>query len=1470
MRKLFRGSEIPGWWISAAAGVLACFVLFFRLGDSGLWDPWEMNQEIMARQVGGPAQVLVVSPSSSDVAQEIQALSEKKDGLHFSWVRDSIKAKRGKRKDTSETLSQRLIQAKQKLSGTAYHALIIPLEPNEKLDDEDPWPKFAKEVRSNLPGSFVILIGASERALQAFGAHDIDVIVIPGTDALVNEWDTLSALPYTLLRVHNSKGVFALPPLKFWLVSASHSLLGPSEFSSRLPSAILGLLVLMIVFFITRSLAGPWAALLAVVVLLSTPYLTVQARSMGGEIGFIAYLSIGVLGLHLSLKKRWIWAAILVALGFTALLLEKGLFGPAVLALIALGLASMGGRRNQALLRLTLATWLALAVCFVLVLAPDFFGDSDLPSWRSNVVGVLMGLATLLTSFAVYASMAGSEKPQSEVSTTEGDKATLALWGALITWVLTVIAAGALLRTADWSFASHLRATSHPFEGGPGGHDRGFDFFMLQTGFAFLPWIILVPFALGRLAQEDSDDGASRSLIILWAAVPFVVLCASILHLGHSVYPGGPAFAVAIAVYASYLYRKKEFTALHVLFILLGLYLLRTELKLSPHPLVGTITWDPSFVFAFKEIHRGVLYPEVVRIPDLYRSLCLLFVAWLAFSAIRGSVWMERLRSLSRSSRFYFFVLASLLFTTLIPPVVTLLSYVQGNAALQGGEPAYHVMRQVPVVIVGTPAQIFLVLLLLAYVATGIARSRWAIDLLYKRSGFWNSTVRSLLSALGWLPGEKGGMVSGPKRVAVLIGCISGAMGLFALALSIFKGDASGSIDALKPPLVCLGLVSLLVYSVVQRALLKLEVIAVLWGTWILLWGASAFYASDIESTIRLQTSIAIKVVGFIALTRLWPVLFQEIFVRRSVLIIGILIFGLQILLGLGGLTDGLSNILIVENDLGVQRELGMSFIWRPELVLLCGVVAWTLMGWIRMGPPLAEKFGANRLILGLGLLFVLCGIYIVVGASLASSPGVSQVLRGILWIPLLLLVLLICGIFVRARPQIERWKESFVALTQKLEHTTVLFAGLSVLALGMMFILLFKFVPQLGHHVSQKHLLAHYQSVESRSDIGSDIFRYGQFSTHTGEENLYAGMVPNVRDTSMVLKILDSKSDLHVSTGARGDTRGNGFVFLPTFDAENDKDSDGVRDWDSDWGIADSIENKVLVDESKSWRPDQWKGALLIDGTGRPRQNRLVSGNTATKLTFTGPPVLRKPGAPDNWYKLDHPDAVNHSATSMRDSRAYVVFPVRDFSELNFKYRRKHKGAHIPVLDDRSSRQLLLTNALREGEEDRNWLSSMVLSQKEFDGLDRVQKREIVFDDKIVLVGIKFEQDMVWRTRKARITFFFKVKAGLAKSWKIFVHVDRVGGARLGADHWVANLATTEEEKSCTGCFKTNHWIIGDIVADTFEVDIPLAHAPGLHHVNMGIYDPNANQRLRITDVKPPTTHNGDHRVRVGSFVVR
>jgi len=63
---------------------------------------------------------------------------------------------------------------------------------------------------------------------------------------------------------------------------------------------------------------------------------------------------------------------------------------------------------------------------------------------------------------------------------------------------------------------------------------------------------------------------------------------------------------------------------------------------------------------------------------------------------------------------------------------------------------------------------------------------------------------------------------------------------------------------------------------------------------------------------------------------------------------------------------------------------------------------------------------------------------------------------------------------------------------------------------------------------------------------------------------------------------------------------------------------------------------------------------------------------------------------------------------------------------------------------------------------------------------------------------------------------------------------------------------------------------MIGDIVEDTFEVDIPVGAGVGPHGVWMGLYEPGGGKRLKVKDFDKDTVkHDGGDRVNVGTITV-
>jgi hypothetical protein len=412
-----------------------------------------------------------------------------------------------------------------------------------------------------------------------------------------------------------------------------------------------------------------------------------------------------------------------------------------------------------------------------------------------------------------------------------------------------------------------------------------------------------------------------------------------------------------------------------------------------------------------------------------------------------------------------------------------------------------------------------------------------------------------------------------------------------------------------------------------------------------------------------------------------------------------------------------------------------------------------------------------------------------------------------------------------------------------------------------------YRYMPELAQHVSQKNILQRYLDLEGRDELGPNIFRHGQFSGARAKRNFYVQSVPNVRDAKAALSLLKGKTDLAVPLNASPFLKLPESVVFRAFDAKNDLNKDGKRDFNADAGVASLVEGQRLVDPSRSWKDNQWVGYLLFDAREQTRTARRIVRNDSTSLTYSGPKMQHKVGAPKGFYRIDHANAKNHLATAMDEGRAYLMIPKSDFSALNHKYRKSNAGKSIVVLDDRSSQVVLAASELRDGEENLNWMASAILSEAQFKKTEGVVPAEINFDNKVNLIGFKVHEKKVKRGTTAKVTLFFKLKAGLARSWKVFVHVERKGGNRIGSDHWVLNQS--EEQKSCVGCFKTNQWMVGDIVADTFDVKVPAMHPGGRYRVYFGLYDPNANQRLQIMKVKAPIKVH-DHRAGpAGSFLV-
>jgi hypothetical protein len=227
-----------------------------------------------------------------------------------------------------------------------------------------------------------------------------------------------------------------------------------------------------------------------------------------------------------------------------------------------------------------------------------------------------------------------------------------------------------------------------------------------------------------------------------------------------------------------------------------------------------------------------------------------------------------------------------------------------------------------------------------------------------------------------------------------------------------------------------------------------------------------------------------------------------------------------------------------------------------------------------------------------------------------------------------------------------------------------------------------------------------------------------------------------------------------------------------------------------------------------------------------------------------------------------------------LRDgNRVFALVSADDLAALDAAFKLASVGYF--VVDASSSRFLLLSNRLGDGQEDRNPLRRDVWmaprppevvpvagsGQPRYDwhGATPPWQWRIpvgtVFQDAIELVGADFPATMR-RPGKIPLTLYFRVHARPPGGFKIFAHFDAPGEPRLIGDHPPLN-----------GAFPTAYWLPGEYIRDQYDVDVPLMTTPaGTYTVLIGFWPGGEGKRLRITS----GNNDGGDRTRLGTIEIR
>lgn len=439
-----------------------------------------------------------------------------------------------------------------------------------------------------------------------------------------------------------------------------------------------------------------------------------------------------------------------------------------------------------------------------------------------------------------------------------------------------------------------------------------------------------------------------------------------------------------------------------------------------------------------------------------------------------------------------------------------------------------------------------------------------------------------------------------------------------------------------------------------------------------------------------------------------------------------------------------------------------------------------------------------------------------------------------------------------------------------------VLVGALVVIAFVVTGLNVFRFQPSFAINVSQKHIIDTWREAAGAGESGGApedrIARHGSFGqAGSRDTNFYTAGFPELRDRQSALRVLLGKEDVVTAVETRDGTE---YRLFPAFSEKNDANGDGVRDAEVLRGRATEVGPGRLVDRTQSWAPGALKGRILLDAFGG---SWVIADNDATSLTVetAGRWTFALRPAERAFFAVTAGRLPEPSATARARERRALLIPADSLSDINHAWRQVSGGEHLPVLEGSSYRVLLATSWLAEGEAQQNRLANATYKDETFRALEKPHLHRVwgSFEDTIQVVGWDVDKPLVGGNDKLRLTVYYKSLKPLRKSMKIFMHLDKVGASnRIHGDHWPLNPTRhSEDNKNCTGCFRTDHWMPGDIVADTYDIEIPEGSSAGDYMIWLGFYQPGPDTRLKLTSWDQKNCkHDGANRLGIGTITVK
>ena len=192
-------------------------------------------------------------------------------------------------------------------------------------------------------------------------------------------------------------------------------------------------------------------------------------------------------------------------------------------------------------------------------------------------------------------------------------------------------------------------------------------------------------------------------------------------------------------------------------------------------------------------------------------------------------------------------------------------------------------------------------------------------------------------------------------------------------------------------------------------------------------------------------------------------------------------------------------------------------------------------------------------------------------------------------------------------------------------------------------------------------------------------------------------------------------------------------------------------------------------------------------------------------------------------------------------EARAFAVIEFDDLAEAHSSARETREGdgpcdpaQPFYVVDGRSTRYVLLSNELHAdaGETDQSVIAENVFTMETLPEGAVVVDDEVLIDGKLRLVATQIDPNPIDRG-DLTISAYFEVLEQPTSNYEAFIHVD-YGGNRINGDHDPVH-----------GYYPMRNWVVGEIVRDSYTVEVSRADRAGVYDVHYGFF--RGDDRLEV-----------------------